>query len=296
MRYLLIPLQPAPHADNGGCAMLPPGWIHPGRKLDSSVVILGRKGTVVLEEEGEPLEITPNRLILLPAGRFHRGSQPIASQASYYWFHFTLPNPPQLCSGDEVAPILGNPLVRQQRLAEAVLLPQQLEAADSDRLILLFRELLNEQERPCYTKWRFQLLFQNLLIAITAETISSYQPPDTLSASSSLVYAVVAAINSHLIDPNLSVKLIAGNLKHHPDYIGRQFRQMMGMSVGEYILQQRMKLAEQLLQETHEPIHKIAIQTGFASVRHFLRQFHKERGMTPTELRQRYQMMHFNIR
>jgi AraC-like DNA-binding protein len=295
MYYLFCPFQPAPIAENGGCAMLPPGWHHPCRNLDSSVIILGRKGTILLEEEGEFLEVKPNRMILLTAGRLHQGVKPIESQSSYYWFHFTLPTSPMLLSSEAVDPILNNRIVTQQRLTDAALLPQQLDLMD-DRISLLFRELLNEQEHPCYTKWRLQLIFQNLIIKITEEAIKSYQPPETLSASSSLVYAVVSDITSRLTDPNLSIKEIADNLQHNQDYVGRQFKAVLGMSVGEYILQQRIILAEQLLQESHEKIAKIATQCGFSSIRHFLRQFQKERGMTPSELRRRYQAMHINIR
>lgn len=295
MHYLFCPFAPPPRADNGGCAMLTPGWIHPCRKLDSSVIIVGRKGTVLLEEEGELLEVIPNRLILLTAGKQHRGVKPLESHAAYYWFHFTLYNSPELFSSDDIALILSNPIVKQQRLAEAALIPQKLDLTSTGVIPLLFRELLNEQERPCYTRYRLQLIFQNLLIAITEETINSYQPPENLSTGSSLVYSIVTDINTHLTNPNLSVKSIAGNIRHNPDYIGRQFRAMMGIPIGEYILQQRMKLAEQLLQEEHETVTKIALKCGFSSLRHFLRQFRKEKGMTPLELRRRHQAMHINI-
>lgn len=295
MDYLFCPFQPTPHADNGGCAILPPGWIHPRRKLDSSVIILGRKGNVLIDEEGDLLEVKPNNLVLLTAGRAHQGVKPIESQASYYWFHFTLPNEPVIFSSEGIAPILSNQCVAWQRLSEAALIPQQLDLADSDRITLLFRELLNEQEQPCYTKRRFQLLFQNLLIELTKETISSYQPVGSLTAGSSLVYEVVSNINSHITDPNLSVKTIASELKHNPDYIGRQFKAVMAMSIGKYILQQRIKLAERLLQESHDSVGEIALNCGFTSFRHFLRQFKQERGMTPSELRRRYQAIHMNI-
>jgi AraC-like DNA-binding protein len=295
MHYLLCPFHPAPTADNGGYALLTPGWIHPRRKLDSSVIIIGRKGTVLLEEDGELLEVIPNRLILLTTDRLHRGVKPLEGNASYYWFHFTLSYSPILLTSDDVAPILSNPLVIQQRLAEAALIPQQLDFLDTDLISLLLRELLNEQERPCYTKWRLQLLFQKLLIAITEETIKSYRMPETLSAASSLVYTVVTDIRTHLTNPNLSVKSIADDLDYNSDYIGRQFRAVMGIPIGEYILQQRITLAEILLQESQETIIKIATKCGFSSVRHFLRQFHKERGMTPSELRHRYRAMHINI-
>lgn len=296
MHYLLCPFTPAPKADNGGYALLPPSWIHPRRKLDSSVIILGRKGTVLLEEEGELLEVIPNRLILLTADRLHQGVKPLQSHASYYWFHFTLTKSPLLLASADIAPILSNPLVIQQRLAETALIPQQLDLSDHNLITVLLRELLNEQERPCYTKRRLQLMFQNLLVAITEETIKSYQKPENLSAASSLVYTIITDINAHLTNPNLSVKSIADDLDYHPDYIGRQFRAVMGIPIGEYIVQQRMKLAEQLLQESSETMINIAKKCGFTSVRHFLRQFRKERGMTPTNIRRRYQAMHINIR
>lgn len=294
MHYLFCPFQPTPHADNGGYAILPPGWTHPRRKLDSSVIILGRKGTVLLDEEGELLEVKPNHLVLLTAGRAHQGFKSIESQASYYWFHFTLPNEPIIFSVEEIAPILSNKFVTLQRLFDASLIPQSLDLGESDHLALLFRELLNEQERPSYTNWRLQLLFQNLLIELTKETINSYQPPVTQTALSSLVYEVVSQINSHITEPNLSVKFIASDLAHNPDYIGRQFKIVMGMSVGEYILQQRIKIAEGLLKETHQVIGEVALQCGFTSVRHFLRQFKRERGMTPSELRSKHLAMHIN--
>jgi AraC-like DNA-binding protein len=295
MHYLLCPFHPAPKADNGGCALLTPGWIHPSRKLDSSVIIIGRKGTVLLEEEGELLEVIPNRFILLTADRLHKGVKALESHASYFWFHFTLADSPTLLTSDDVAPILSNPLVNQQRLAEAALIPRQLDLVETDSILVLLRELLNEQERPCYTKWRLQLMFQNLLVAITEATIKSYQLPENPSAASNLVYTVVTDINTHLTNPNLSVKSIADDLDYNPDYIGRRFRAVMGIPIGEYILQQRMKLAEQLLQESSETIVNIAAKCGFVSVRHFLRQFRKERGMTPSELRHRYRAMHINI-
>jgi AraC-type DNA-binding domain-containing proteins len=295
MYYLFCPFQPTPIADNGGCAMLPAGWRHPSRTLESSVIIVGRKGNFLIQEDDQVLEIKPNRMVLLTAEHFHQGIGDSKEPVSYYWFHFTLPTPPMLFSDEEIAPILSNQAVINQRLSDSALIPQYLNLSDSDRVTLLFRELLNEQERPSYTKWRLQLFFQNMLIAITEETINSYQPPDTLSAGSSLVYAVVSEITSHITDPNLSVKLIAGNLGHNSDYIGRQFRLVMGMSVGEYLLQQRIKLAEQLLQESHKTVIEISKQCGFSSLRHFLRQFRKERGITPSELRRRHQAMHFNI-
>ena len=98
MRYFLIPSLGLVHADNGGLAILNPGWIHPRRLLTSSVLIVGVKGIVRLAVEDEAVDLTPGRMVVLPAGRIHKGMAPLAEGASYYWMHLTLPGDTNLLS------------------------------------------------------------------------------------------------------------------------------------------------------------------------------------------------------
>jgi len=57
LRYTLYSL-PDTRADNCGNAILNPGWSHPERLLPSSVLILGRKGRVLIDDEGDTLGLT----------------------------------------------------------------------------------------------------------------------------------------------------------------------------------------------------------------------------------------------
>jgi len=259
------------------------------------VIIFGRKGNVLIAEDGKTLEVKPNRLVVLIAGRTHCGKIPIDSQASYYWFHFTLPNSPVILSDKEVSLIFSNKNIIKQRLDQAALLPQQINLNNQEYIYNLFRELLNEQESPSYTSWKFHILFQSLLISITEATINLYTHMKSISNKTSIVHSIIAMVASELSDPNLSIKTIAQKLYLNPDYVGRQFKSIMGISVGEYILQQRLKFTKKLLEETNETITIIAENCGFASIRHFLRQFKRITGMTPSELRSRYQAIHINI-
>ena len=295
MDYLLCNFQTPPIANNGGYAILPPGWIHPKRKLDSSVIILGRKENVFIDEEDNTLEIKPNHLVVLFAERSHQGKKPIDSQASYYWLHFTLPHSPIILSDKEVSIIFSNKNIINQRLDQAALLPQQIDLTNQNYILNLFRELLNEQESPSYTSQKFQILFHSLIIAITEATINLYMPEQNISKKTSIVHSIIAMVASELSEPNLSIKTISEKLYHNPDYVGRQFKSIMGISVGEYILQQRVKFTKQLLEETQETVTIISERCGFTSMRHFLRQFKRVTGMTPTELRNRHQAIHINI-
>jgi AraC-like DNA-binding protein len=295
MNFLFCTFKPLTIAENGGCAILPPGWIHPNRKLPTSVLILGRKGNVQIEEEDINLEIRPNRIVLLIANRQHKGKFKLKSTASYYWLHFIHPHKPKILTHKDVSMIFSNPVIIKQRLANAAIIPQQLDLSQPDYVSQIFHELLNEQENPSYISWKFQLLFQNLLIAITESAISSHKPTSPISSSSSLVNSIISTIADDLINPNLSVKSIAYKFHYNADYIGRQFKNIMGLAIGKYILHLRIKIAVKYLQETHESVTNIAHKCGFVSLRHFLRQFKKEKGMTPSELRYRFQALHINM-
>jgi AraC-like DNA-binding protein len=296
MDYLSYTFNPLPIAENGGYAILPPGWIHPERKLPTSVLILGKKGIVFIDEENKTLEIRPNRLVLLAPYRVHKGTKKIESTASYFWFHFAHEVKPTVLTENEVSSILHNPLFIKQRLTERALIPQQLDVLKSHKIEHIFRELLNEQENRSYVSWKFQIIFQNLLAVITEAAITSNKHLSKPSSGSSLVTSIISHIAFSLTDPNVCVKNIARKLKYNPDYIGRQFKTIMGIGISEYILKERIKIAVKILQETNDTVNSIAEKSGFSSVRHFLRQFKREKGMTPTELRVRYKAMHINTR
>jgi AraC-like DNA-binding protein len=294
MRYALYSL-PLTQADNCGNAILNPGWSHPERKLPSSVLILGRKGCAVIDEEGERLEIRPSRIALLAAGRRHKGATPIESPASYFWIHFTASEGGlSLLDEEDAGTILSNADIVRHRLVESALLPQSLDLKDDEPFAQYFHALFYEQESPSYTPLRYQAIFREMLIALTERVIESRRSSRDEAQLTSIVYAVIAEISEHLTDTGLSVKSIATSLRLNPDYLGRRFKDVMGISIGSYILKKRIRIAEERLQLSHDTVKEVAERCGFGTMRHFLRQFKGERGMTPTDMRLHYLARHIN--
>jgi AraC-like DNA-binding protein len=294
MDYALYAL-PLIHADNCGNAVLNPGWSHPERKLPSSVLILGRKGRAVIDDEGERLEIRPSRIVLLAAGRRHKGASPIEAPASYFWIHFTA-GEGGLSRVDEedASTILSNADIVRHRLGESALVPRSFDLEDDEPFTRHFHALFFEQEYPSYTQLKYQTIFREMLIALTERLIESRRGSRDEARLKSVVYAIIADISESLIDPELSVKSIATNLRLNPDYLGRRFKDVMGISIGSYILKKRIRLAEERLQFSHDTVKEVAERCGFGTMRHFLRQFKSERGMTPTEMRLHYLARHIN--
>jgi AraC-like DNA-binding protein len=295
MKYAIFPLT-AIHADNCGNAILSPGWKHPERRLPSSVLILGKRGSAVVVDEGEELEIRPSRITLLAAGRHHRGARPIEASASYFWMHFTAADGgPALLSPAETDAMLSNEDIMSHKLGEAALVPQSFDLKDEEPFVQYFHDLFYEQESPSYTAMKYQIVFQEMLIRLTECVIAAHRSSGASDSSlASIVYAIISAVLENLNDSDLSVKTIALALSHNPDYLGRRFREVMGISIGTFILRKRMQLARSLLQNSNDSVKEIAAQCGFGSARHFMRQFKGEAGMTPSELRLHHQARHIN--
>ncbi|NES99309.1 MAG: helix-turn-helix transcriptional regulator [Sphaerospermopsis sp. SIO1G1] len=64
-------------------------------------------------------------------------------------------------------------------------------------------------------------------------------------------------------------------------YFGRLFKQSLGLSPYQYLLQQRVERAKKLLKTTEQPIIDIAFDCGFNSHSHLSTQFRQLTGMTP---------------
>ena len=87
------------------------------------------------------------------------------------------------------------------------------------------------------------------------------------------------------LDQELSREDIAAHVFVSSGYLGRLFRQELGMSLSEYIFSERMKLAAQMLSRTNLYVTAIAMRVGFSNFPYFSTQFKKYSGLTPVEYR-----------
>lgn len=91
------------------------------------------------------------------------------------------------------------------------------------------------------------------------------------------------------ISSNLSEKLtwdqIAHDMHLSSDYLARQFRVSMGQSLRQYIIEQRLQQARQLLLTSELAIAEIAACLGFTDHSHLTRSFKSRFGVTPQAIR-----------
>ncbi|MBD3887226.1 helix-turn-helix transcriptional regulator [Phormidium tenue FACHB-886] len=145
--------------------------------------------------------------------------------------------------------------------------------------VALRSELASEQPST-------RLYIDSLTTALAAHLIRHYsttQPKIPTIADGLSKHALEQAlsyIHAHL-DQEVTLPQLAEVVGMSQYYFCRLFKQSMGMPPHQYLLQQRVERAKQLLQQHKFSIADIALQCGFSNQSHLNRHFKRIVGVTP---------------
>ncbi|HSM81142.1 MAG TPA: helix-turn-helix domain-containing protein [Nodosilinea sp.] len=87
------------------------------------------------------------------------------------------------------------------------------------------------------------------------------------------------------LDEDVKLADLAAIAGLSPFHFSHQFKQAMGVAPYQYVLQQRIERAKQLLKQTNHTIVEIALLCGFNSHSHLSKQFRQATGTTPSTYR-----------
>ncbi|MCR2803909.1 helix-turn-helix domain-containing protein [Paenibacillus soyae] len=87
---------------------------------------------------------------------------------------------------------------------------------------------------------------------------------------------------------NISVDTVAEHVQRSSSYLSRIFKEATGMTVGDYLIQLRIKRATELLRQPGLSIEDICGEIGYANVSYFNKIFKSRTGLTPGQYRQQH--------
>lgn len=147
-----------------------------------------------------------------------------------------------------------------------------------------------ESERDAFTEitniatskegeWQAQISAKLKLLLLKAIEITSEN-----ALPSRMVEALDSYIRENCSD-EISNTEIGAIFGYHPFYVSRVLKEKKGITLHQYIISYRLKLAKTLLENTKRPIADIAIEAGFTDASYFTKTFRQAFGMTPKEWR-----------
>ena len=94
-------------------------------------------------------------------------------------------------------------------------------------------------------------------------------------------------INAHFFDPDMNLKTVAETVALSPSHFSTIFSQSLGKTFIEYLTDQRINYAKNLLVTTDSKLTSITLEIGYSDSNYFSYLFKKKEGMSPSEYRKR---------
>ena len=125
----------------------------------------------------------------------------------------------------------------------------------------------------------FKNMVENMLISLSAEGESRVQ---IVKNSETDIYTeALRIINSYCYE-KLTVNELALKCNVSSAYLKKIFAKYNGLGIHEYILQNKISIAKQMLSEG-EPVTTVADSLGFSSQNYFSTAFKRKTGVSPSE-------------
>ncbi|WP_264326192.1 helix-turn-helix domain-containing protein [Romeriopsis navalis] len=180
-----------------------------------------------------------------------------------------------------ISPTLINQTTQELMQREIELIPQF--AIDDPVIQQLAHALKLEIQTGCLSG---RLYGESLGTALAARLVQNYavSKPSLKFKSSGLSRSQLERVIDYMkanLTQDLSILDLATLIKMSESHFSRSFKQSVGISPYQYLMQQRVERAKQLLEQKSTAISTIALDCGFANQTHLTKVFRQMTGVTP---------------
>ncbi len=145
-----------------------------------------------------------------------------------------------------------------------------------------FTKLMNGLDSldQCENVWALRSVFLELL------SLLSYRlSADRKNSSQDAALRAKDYIDQHYADPDLSLRMLAEQVKLSPAYLGKVFMAATTFTFNDYVNHVRLTEAARLLRETRMPVSAVSEAVGVLNINYFYTLFKKRYGTTPSAYR-----------
>lgn len=157
-----------------------------------------------------------------------------------------------------------------------------MQSGDSQQVTGWQRDLHQGGEWRSIMMLELEARLRRLAMRVTsAPALAAPAQPSASRHKAEAMARTIARRSSEL----LSIDDIAATVKLHPNYAMNLFRRELGMTINEYLTQQRVAHAQRLLITTDDDVLGVAMHAGFGSSSQFYAAFKRVCGQSPSAYR-----------
>ena len=143
---------------------------------------------------------------------------------------------------------------------------------------LFLEDLFNNIDKSTYIED-----LKNIVQIATAELFRVIENTN-LNKNNLMIKNFLNYINSNL-EKDLSLENISNKFSFSPTYFSKLFKDIIGSNYIEFLLNQKIVKAKELLETTNLKIYTISVKVGYEDVGYFNRIFKKRTGFSPDKYR-----------
>ncbi len=182
---------------------------------------------------------------------------------------------------------LLNPFIDREEFGRHYIEIGPITSKRISRLFEGIKEELTYMENvfwPCRSR---SYLLETLFLIQSMTTDSRNKESLCLPESSEDISNIILYLYTNY-DKKVTIEELTDIFHINRTTLSKKFRKSTGISIIEYLVKYRIKMASVMLRETMLPISEIVNRVGFNDSVHFLRMFKKHMGYTPSGYREKY--------
>lgn len=265
--YIISVSKPVIYHMTGKFEALSKDWKHAELNLDDYELCVVTRGVLYLEYNKKQYHIEEGEMLLLPpvAAPFNKRKGYQSSDCSFYWMHFE----PQ-CPVSQ---------------SENISLPEYTRLVYPEKIVILMKQLQDAVRNKANSH-----TLNYMCTAVLCEIYDDIHPhtddvSETKAARQLQIYEDIVDYVKHNIHSKLTVKQIAEQFGYNEKYISYMFCRISGITLKQFILEQKAETASFFLTDTNLTIQEISAKLGYNDSHNFMRSYKKTTGFSPTEYR-----------
>lgn len=263
--YTISVLKPVIYHITGKFEALSEDWKHAELFLDDYELCVVTKGVLYLEYNKKQYHIEEGEMLLLPPvpEPFNKRKGYQSSDCSFYWLHFEPQN--------------------DTLLSESISLPEYSRLSHPEKIIILMKQLqdaVRNNSSSCTLNY-----MSTAILCEVFDDIRSEAEGGSGSKVSRQLYEDITDYVKHNIHSRLTVKQIAEKFGYNEKYISHMFCKISGLTLKQFILEQKAEAASFFLTDTNLTIEEISVKLGYNDSHNFMRSYKNTTGFSPTEYR-----------